>query len=109
MSRIKTILQTELLGQEPLPKLSRWRPSLTYSISFKLNWNPISVLRDQGVDPSVPGILDRVLCLTGTISEAQATTVAEYMSQTWPETTEPVIMLISNLLSLPEGVETFCK
>jgi len=109
MSKIGITLQTELQAQDPLRKLSHRGPSLTYTISYKLDWNPVSVLRDLGVDPSAPGILGRVLCLTGTISEAQATTVAEYIAQTWPETAEPVVMLVSNLLSLPEGAETFCK
>ncbi|RYP73035.1 hypothetical protein DL771_003903 [Monosporascus sp. 5C6A] len=105
MSEIGAEIRNRLMSQEPLRRISRRRPPSAVTMILTLDWNPVKFFHDQGLDPTLPGVLERVLSLTGTLHEAQATTVVEYMTQTWPETWEPIITLISDLVSKPEGEE----
>lgn len=105
ISTIGAIIRHQLRKHEPLLSLSRRSPLPSVTMVFKLDWNPVRFLHEHGLDPKLPNVLSNVLCLTGTVSEAQATTVVEYMAQTWPETGKPLLSLVENLLSLPEGKE----
>ncbi|KAH6976285.1 hypothetical protein BKA56DRAFT_488826 [Ilyonectria sp. MPI-CAGE-AT-0026] len=105
MSEIGTQIQNRLWTQAPLRQISGRKPSSTVTMAFSLDWNPMSIFRDRELDLTLTDIFERVMCLTGTVYEAQATTVMEYMAQTWPETGEHIIALIKKLVSSPEGKE----
>jgi hypothetical protein len=108
ISNIGSKIQNRLRAQGPLHRISRRRASLV-RMTFNLDWNPIRYFRDQGSALLAPDILERVICLTGTWNEAQATTVVEYIRQTWPITGEHTISFIQQLIALPEGEELTCK
>ncbi|KFH48915.1 hypothetical protein ACRE_002250 [Hapsidospora chrysogenum ATCC 11550] len=103
MSEIGTKVLKHLGAHERHRKLSHRRLPSATTMTFHLDWNPIEVLRDNGIDPTLPSPIEGVLCLTGTIAEAQAATVGEYMAQTWPMTWRPLVILISELVSTVEG------
>lgn len=108
ISNIGSKIQNRLRAQGPLHRISRRRASLV-RMTFNLDWNPMRYFRSQGSALPAPNILERVLCLTGSWSEAQATTGVEYIRQTWPITGEHTISFIRQLIALPEGEELTCK
>ena len=91
---------------ESLRKMSRRSPASTVTMTFELEWDPASVLPEEA-SGQIPSFED-VLCLTGTVKEAQGTTALQYMTQTWPGSYGPVMTLISQLISLPRGKECHC-
>jgi len=102
-------IQNQLRAQEPLRTISRRKPPSLVRMTFNLDWNPIRFLHDQGFTPPLAGVLDSVLCLTGSQGEAYVATITEYVEQTWPITAEPIISLLRELISHPEGQECTCK
>lgn len=109
-SRSVSEIGAQILGhlrkRESLRRMSRRRPTSTVTMTFELEWDPLSVLPGEGMDRR-PSIED-ILCLTGTLHEAQVTTVMEYMTQIWPESCRPIMALIRQLVSLPRGHECRC-
>jgi hypothetical protein len=98
-------IRNELWAQESLRRISRQRPPSLVRMIFNFDWNPKQYISDQGFDSSFSGVLDKVLCLTGSWDQAQIVTVTKYISQTWPLTAEPITSLVQELISLPEGQE----
>jgi hypothetical protein len=75
------------------------------SLIFNLQWDPAEVLRDHGIPTSQRKILERLLCFTGTLLNAQAVTIIEYMKQTWPGRWQHLAIAISKFMYLPKGAE----
>lgn len=109
MFDIGASIRNQLRVEESLRRLSRRRPPTLVSMTINLDWNPIHFVQDQGLASPSSDVLGKVLCLSGSWDEAQATTVMEYIEQTWPITGEPIISLLHELISLPEGQECTCK
>ena len=103
MSEIGALILNRLRTRDSLRKMSRRRPTSTVTMTFELEWDPASVLPGEVLD-HLPSF-DDLLCLTGTLSEAQGTTALEYMRQTWPDSCRPVLTLMSRLVSTPRGEE----
>ena len=84
-------------------------PQATVSISFLLeDWTPRHFIEQQAYDLPYENILDHAICLTGTWRHAQATTVAEYMAQTWPQTSQALLALMNSVLSGSTAQEYKC-
>lgn len=109
MLEIGTKIRNQLRAQEPLRKMSSRKPPSMVKMTFHLDWNPVRFMHDAGFAPPYEEALERVVCLTGSWNEAQATTVRDYMDQTWPRSGHTLITLIQTLLSFPEGQECSCK
>jgi hypothetical protein len=104
-SDVGSSLRERLRTQEALRKMSHRRPLSKVVVEFVLQWHPKSHVDDQGDDQPMPKTLDNILCLTGSWYEAQATTIADYMRQTWPVTGEAVVSLFRQLMNV-SGEET---
>lgn len=109
MSDVGETLRSQLRGQDSLRRISRRRPLSLVRMTFNLDWNPIQFLCEQGCIPPFLDDLGKVLCLTGSWDEAQAATLLEYMSQTWPVHGNLVMGLLRALISIPEGQECSCR
>ncbi|MBE3045241.1 hypothetical protein IMZ48_22350 [Candidatus Bathyarchaeota archaeon] len=84
-------------------------PQATVSTSFLLeDWTPRHFIEKQAYDLPYEKILDHVICVTGTWRNAQAMTVAEYMAQTWPRTSQGLLALMNNVLSGTTAQEYRC-
>ena len=112
MLKIGTTIFDELFNRTRRPYyISSDMVEKDAEINFELDWNPIDLARTLGIELKSPlqDILDKTLCLTGSLSEAQIATVREYIHQTWPETAGCILGLLEMLLSCPEGEKCFCK
>lgn len=69
-----------------------------HDVDFILDWDPRLFLRVQEYAGNPANILDHVITLTGSLDNAQALTCAQYMRQTWPESSDCVISLFHKLL-----------
>jgi hypothetical protein len=97
-SEIGSGFREKLRALESLRKMSTRRPLSKVHAIFLIQWHPANYLEDHGQDRPFPRTLDDILCVTGSWYEAQATTIADYMRQTWPVTGEAVIKLFEQLI-----------
>ncbi|KAK0766456.1 hypothetical protein N5P37_000180 [Trichoderma harzianum] len=105
MLEIRTKIRTQLRAQESPRRMSSRKPLSAVKMTFCFNWDLDRSMRDAGFSPPYEDALGRMVCLTGSWNEAQATTVRDYMDQTWPRSGHALITLIQTLLSTPEGQE----
>lgn len=73
-------------------------PLTLLDVDFILDWDPRLFLRVQEYAGNSANIFDHVITLTGSLDNAQALTCAQYMRQTWPESSDCVISLFHKLL-----------
>ncbi|KAI9150448.1 hypothetical protein HJFPF1_10214 [Paramyrothecium foliicola] len=83
------------------------------TISFKLDWNPRRFIRATAGNDSLSSgeewsYFKDVICLTGTLANAQGMTISEYMAQTWRETWFYLPTVTSELALLPLDEESLC-
>lgn len=108
MHRISETIQARLRTYGALRKISHRRPLSFVQMTFSLDWNLLHFIHTGFKDPPAD-ILNQIYCLTGSENAVQFTTVIEYMHQTWPETVEPILNLLNQLITLPEGQECSCE
>ncbi|CAO2657309.1 Nn.00g034350.m01.CDS01 [Neocucurbitaria sp. VM-36] len=88
-------------AHKALHTMSRRRPSPMANMTFQIDWSPKAYITSLGLNPSSADVLNQVLCLTGTWCEAQAMTVSEYISQTWPTSAELITTILQKLITMP--------
>ncbi|CAJ0554667.1 Ff.00g131800.m01.CDS01 [Fusarium sp. VM40] len=107
MDEIGVVIRNRLKNTESLRKMSRNRAPVPVEMTYTVNWNLLGFMRDRGIPSPFAPALPNILCLTGTWDEVQATSVIEYMDQTWPQSGKALIALLQTLLSaLEEEDET---
>jgi hypothetical protein len=85
------------------PRISRKASSQTFSARFELDWDIFGFFDSQEYSAQPDEILEGVITLTGSCQDAQATTCAQYMHQTWPSTGEVMMQLIKEALRSADG------
>lgn len=98
LKEVGTRVFDQLRTRESMRKMSRHKPSSLAEVKFQLDWNPRIYAQDPTSASFSSDILSKILCLTGTRSEAQAMTVSEYILQTWPITGEPILRLLEKFI-----------
>lgn len=82
-----SFLADQILDELPTPsRISRTGPIFPHSMEFRVPWNPIGFLRQQGHQGKASHIISKIITLTGQVVDAQATTTKQYLQQTWPAT-----------------------
>lgn len=109
MLEIGSKIRNQLRAQEPLRKMSSRKSLSLVKMTFNLDWDPIRFMKDAGIAFPFEQQFPNILCLTGSWNEAQALTVAEYTSQTWPRSGQALISLLQELLSHAENRESAGK
>ncbi|KAM0214176.1 hypothetical protein ACHAQI_003800 [Fusarium lateritium] len=102
MDGIGVAIRDKLKTTALLRKMSRNRVPVPIEMTYTVDWDLIGFFRNRGISPPFSAALPDILCLTGTWHEAQATTVIEYMDQTWPQSGRSLITLLQTLLSALE-------
>jgi hypothetical protein len=79
--------------------VSRQNPPTFHTVSFRIDWKPRLFLEEQGYQERPEIALERAITLTGSITEAQAATTAEYLNQTWLVTGAHVLRLLRQVVA----------
>ncbi|KAF2476948.1 uncharacterized protein BDR25DRAFT_348857 [Lindgomyces ingoldianus] len=72
------------LSHRAFRNLSHERGPHLCDMTFMVDWDPLAFLQEQEYDEKPEEAFERAITLTGTGSNAQALTTAQYLSQTWP-------------------------
>jgi hypothetical protein len=114
MESIGIAIRNGLRQRIPRHKMSRKKASIWFKMTYSLTLDVIGIMKNAGIYSSFDKAFPNILCLTGNWDEAQATTVAEYMEQTWPHSGGAIITLLQDLLSILEKndhseYDAFCE
>ncbi|KAF4497030.1 hypothetical protein FAGAP_6789 [Fusarium agapanthi] len=102
MDKIGASIREDLRSHISQRKISRSQAPVWFEMIYILGWDPMRLMRHAGISSDFAKALPNILCLTGSWNEAQATTVAEYMEQTWPQSGGDIITLLQEILSVCE-------
>lgn len=78
--------------------IRRQRPPDVCKATFAVNWEPFTFLGEQGYTEPPEDAISSAVTVTGSSVDAQATTVAHYLAQTWPDVGLDVLGKIQGLL-----------
>lgn len=107
-------LRQRLLASLPSSHMSRRTASQEFQAKFLLDWDPISFIQEQQYTETIDEIVEGAITLTGEAKNSQATTISQYMAQTWPFTGCHILELVKSTLRtsndrhtmiLPDGTE----
>jgi hypothetical protein len=102
IDEIGVAIRNKLKTAEPLRQMSRNRAPVPIEMTYTIDWDLLGFMRNRGIPSHFSAALPNILCLTGTWNEAQATTVIEYIDQTWPQSGRALFTLLQTLLSALE-------
>ncbi|KAF5979301.1 hypothetical protein FCOIX_5357 [Fusarium coicis] len=102
MNEIGNTIRNNLKETIPHHRMSRKKASIGFEMTYFLALDVIGIMKRSGISSSFGKALPNILCFTGKWDEAQATSVAEYMDQTWPQSGGAIISLLQDLLSEQE-------
>ncbi|KAL8382179.1 hypothetical protein RB595_006117 [Gaeumannomyces hyphopodioides] len=93
------IRETMNLALSPVFRsISRRRPPEICEAAFTVNWEPFTFLAEQGYAEPPGDAISSAITVTGSSVDAQATTVAQYLAQTWPSIGLDVLAKIQDLV-----------
>jgi hypothetical protein len=72
-------------------------------MTFIIHWSPLAFLQEQEYDEKPEVTFERAITLTGTGSDAQALTTAQYLSQTWPLVGDEMLSLLKHAIRCESG------
>ncbi|KAF2187664.1 hypothetical protein K469DRAFT_104019 [Zopfia rhizophila CBS 207.26] len=75
-------------------------------MTFIVDWNPLAFLQEQEYDEKPEVAFERAITLTGTGSDAQALTTAQYLSQTWPLVGDEMLSPLKRVVRCGSGSTT---
>lgn len=64
--------------------IDRQHPPKPFRVTFEVECNLLGFIKDQEYDEAAAEVIPRVITLTGSFGDAQATTCEQYLLQTWP-------------------------
>jgi hypothetical protein len=106
---LQTIEQKILSSIPASNKVSKKRSADSYVIYFKIEWDPLAFIKEQGYTEEPHEAIEIAITLTGCSKDAQALTCGQYMCQTWPSTGPRLLRLIKDLVRSGPGRECSCK
>lgn len=80
-------------------KVSRKAPSQEYKVTFELDWDSLSFVKEQQYTENPDEAPERAIILTGSANDPLAIIPGEYLFRTWPATGKYVMRLITNVVS----------
>ncbi|CAI6099737.1 unnamed protein product [Clonostachys chloroleuca] len=84
-------------------RVSRKETPKSSTAVFDLDWDIHAFFESQAYPNKPEEVLQTVITLTGSFTDAQATTCAQYIHQTWPSTGQIIIELIKGVLGSEDG------
>ena len=71
----------------------------SHDVTFKVEWDPIAFIIEQGYEQSPQEAIAKAITLTGTATEARAVESAQYIEEIWPFSGESVMRLVQGVVS----------
>ncbi|KAF4951596.1 hypothetical protein FGADI_7371 [Fusarium gaditjirri] len=103
-------IRNRILSSLPSPdKVSRSISSESCSVLFEVEWDILDFFDSQGYSKPPDQTLSGVVTLTGSSSDAQASSCAQFLEHTWPVTGELMLQLLLDLLKLDPGCTQKCR
>lgn len=104
------VIRSKVLTTVPIEKyISRHEESTLLTMTIVVRWEPIAFLRDQYRDSEdFTELLERVITLTGSASNAQALPCSEYVAQTWPTAGPHILAAVSGAVQKRATVASMC-
>lgn len=78
---------------------SEHNPMPGCKVTFKIPWDPCGFWEKAEFDEAMTRAFQHATTITGSAEDAQATTVGEYLAQTWPVTAKHSIKLVKELFN----------
>ncbi|PLN78353.1 hypothetical protein BDW42DRAFT_187471 [Aspergillus taichungensis] len=75
-------------------RFSRREPTASYKMTYSVDWDPMSFLKDQGFEGEPFEAVATAITLTGSDNTAQALTSSQYLQQTWPSS---ALLVLENI------------
>ncbi|CAG8962109.1 hypothetical protein HYFRA_00005152 [Hymenoscyphus fraxineus] len=92
-------LRHQILSSLPQPRgVSRKASSQEYQVTFVIDWDPLSFVKEQEYTESPDIALGRAITYTGCVNDAQAAITAVYLSQIWPTTGKMVMEFVMEVV-----------
>jgi hypothetical protein len=92
-------IRTEISNSLPSSRIvSRYDQPATYQVTFILKWDLIAFIREQEFETGSFGFLGKIITITGTNQDAQATTCLQYLNQTWHSYGTDILQLIESIV-----------
>jgi hypothetical protein len=90
-------------------KISRYRSSEALRFTFEVEWDPVAFVKEQRYEEEPGDAIGRAITITGSAVDAQATTCAEYLRQTWPVVGKHTLQLVKNVVRGRPGYRHTCE
>jgi hypothetical protein len=89
--------------------VSRHHPAERFKATFKVRWDPVAFLQEQGYEGVGGDLIETFVTLTGSSTDAQALTCIKYLVQTWPFSGADIMRLVKEVVSDHHSEEHACK
>jgi hypothetical protein len=90
-------------------KISRKTSVEPCKMVYEIEWDLLAFIKKQEYIEEPDEAVEKVITLTGSTSDAQALTCAQYLCQTWPSAGEHIIRLLKNVVRSETGHRHACK
>lgn len=103
-------IRREILHSLPSShKVSRKKSPQAYKVAFRIKWDPLAFVKEQGYGEEPCEAVKTAITLTGSAGDAQALTCGQYLRQTWPLSGEHTIRLLKDVVRSGPGYRHTCK
>ncbi|KAF2820292.1 hypothetical protein CC86DRAFT_119277 [Ophiobolus disseminans] len=103
---VKKIIGSKVLEtlqlQAALRKVSRRKATPATQLTFNMHWDLREFISHLGISLD-QDMWKKIVCLTGSTYQVQATTVADYLRQMWPTSEKYILKLLLGLLRVAQG------
>ena len=92
-----------------LRRFRRKKPLEDLKALFELEWDLRNFFQQQKYKIKASEALPKIITLTGSDTDVQALTCAEYLSQTWPSTGAKMMELLQSVLDSEDDADSTCE
>lgn len=97
MEKVRSIVAAALPHSLRKPLVSQHSQMAGTQIAFDIPWDPCDFLKNEYSEKDICRSLEYAMTITGSAQDAQAATIREYMTQTWPVTAGQTTKLVKDL------------
>lgn len=103
MEEVRTRISAALSRNLWNPLVSEHNQMPGVQVAFHIPWDPWDFWKNEDSNEDITAVLDDFITITGSAQDAQAATIREYMTQTWPVTAGHTMRLVKDLVGERES------